>query len=401
MRRLLSGLAAGAVLLAVSPTIGLAETPEEQALRIVRETVIVDGHIDAPYGLEMSFTDLSSGDSGRDFDYEKAMAGGLDAPFMSIYIPSRYAPGPDAAEVAERLIGYVEQMAATAPGKFALAKSVADVRANHAAGLVSLPMGMENGSPIGMDLSKVGYFHDRGIRYITLTHGKANQISDSSYDAQRPNGGLSDFGRDVVAEMNRVGIMVDVAHISDDAFRDVMETSQVPVIASHSSCRHFTPGFERNMSDEMITTLAEKGGVVMINFGSAFLTEQANAYHQARQGTFAAFMEATGQAPESTVWKAFNDAYGQFHAFPYADLNDVLDHIDRVVDLAGIDHVGLGSDFDGVGDSLPTDLKTAADMPNLVRGLLERGYSEEDIRKILSGNVLRVWQQVEDYAAAR
>ena len=223
------------------------ETPAQVAQRLAHELLILDGHVDVPWRLEKiverdgSLTvDVSGAAEDGDFDYPRAQTGGLDAPFMSIYVSPDFEK-KGAKKVADKLIDLVEGMATGAPDKFALAKSVADVQANFAAGKISLPMGMENGAPIEGKLRNVAYFHERGIRYITLAHSKDNHISDSSYDKRHTHGGLSRFGRKVVAEMNRVGIMVDVSHISDQAFDDVMEVSKVPVIASHSSCRHFTP----------------------------------------------------------------------------------------------------------------------------------------------------------------
>ena len=356
------------------------ETPAQMAERIAHETLILDGHIDVPWRLHKAIErdgeltiDVSGPTDDGDFDYPRAKKGGLDAPFMSIYVSPDFEKR-GAKRVADELIGLVEGIVDKAPDKFALAKSVADVEANFADGKISLPMGMENGAPIEHRLANVAYFHERGIRYITLAHSKDNHISDSSYDTRHTHHGLSRFGRKVVAEMNRVGIMVDVSHISDEAFADVMEVTKVPVIASHSSCRHFTPGWERNMSDDMIRRLAEAGGVIQINFGSGFLDGDIR---QARE----AFKESDhGEPPRATV-------------------EHVADHIEHVIELVGVDHVGLGSDFDGLGDSLPEGLGDVSAYPNLLRVLIERGHTEEELRKICSGNVLRVWRAVEDYAS--
>jgi membrane dipeptidase len=261
-------------------------------------------------------------------------------------------------------------------------------------------MGMENGSPLEGDLAALQHFHERGIRYITLAHSLSNHISDSSYDENRQWNGISEFGVEVVHEMNRLGIMVDVSHLSDEAFWQVLEISAVPVIASHSSARHFTPGWERNMSDEMITALAEKGGLIMINFGSAFITEEAHQYSLERWPASRAFVAEHSDMSREDAQKAFAARWEAEHGpMPYASLDDVLDHFDHVVRLVGVDHVGIGSDYDGVGDSLPTGLKDVSAYPNLVEGLLRRGYSEADVRKILGENLLRVWQAIDDYAA--
>jgi membrane dipeptidase len=264
--------------------------------------------------------------------------------------------------------------------------------------MVSLPMGMENGAPL-QTLGDIRRYFDRGIRYVTLTHGEDNQIADSSYAETDTWGGLSPYGREVIAEMNRLGILVDVSHVSDAALEQAVDLSQAPVIASHSSCRHFTPGFERNVSDELIQRLAAAGGVVQVNFGSAFLTEVANAqsvdYFAARGVAFEEQGIEEG-SPEAVAW---DEAYWQERPKAYADVTDVVDHIEHVIQLVGVEHVGIGSDFDGVGDSLPTGLKDVSQYPNLVAELLRRGHSEGDVRLILGENLLRVWERAEQLAA--
>ncbi len=375
-----------------------AETIEARALRLARETLIVDTHVDVPYRLFDEMEDISVRTEKGDFDYPRAKAGGLDAPFMSIYVPAELEEG-GAKEHADALIDMVEKFAADWPEKFAVARSRSDVEAAFAAGKIALPMGMENGAPIESDLANLRHFAQRGIRYITLTHSRNNHICDSSYATEKKWQGLSPFGREVVAEMSRLGIMVDVSHISDDAFYQVMEVAEAPVIASHSSCRKFTPGWQRNMDDDMIRLLAENGGVIQINFGSAFLTPEANAQSSARWGAVRQFAEDNGLAEDDQRVEAFGEEYRTRHPTIFADVTDVVAHIDHVVEIAGIDHVGLGSDFDGVGDSLPTGLKDASEIPNLIRALLDAGYSEVDVGKILSGNLMRVWKQVDEVAA--
>ncbi|PXF62904.1 peptidase M19 [Kangiella spongicola] len=374
----------------------------KQAQEISKKYVIADLHIDVPHRLHDSNEDISVATEGGDFDYPRAIKGGLDAPFMSIYIPANleFEGEGKSFELANELIDNVEAIVAANPDKFALATSPAEVQANFEKGLVSLPMGMENGSPIEGKLENVQYFYDRGIRYITLAHSRSNHLSDSSYDEARPNEGLSEFGKDVVREMNRLGIMVDVSHLSDDAFYDVMEVSTAPVIASHSSVRDFTPGFERNMDDDMIETMAEKGGVIFINFGSTFISQDSIDNNNAYKAAVKTYIESNNLDSEKDAEKirSFTKSYRQRTPFEFADLNDVLDHIDHVVELVGVDYVGLGSDYDGVGDSLPTGLKDVSTYPNLIKGLLERGYSEQDIAKMLSGNLMRVWREVEQVA---
>ena len=379
------------------------EAPIEASARateLARSSIIVDTHIDVPYRLDEEWADISEATDGGDFDYPRAVAGGLNAPFMSIYTPAELQTEGGAKDLAEKLIDMVNEIAAQSPDKFAMAYSPLDIERQFSEGVISLPMGMENGAPIEDKLANVAHFYDRGIRYVTLAHSLSNLISDSSYDDNKQWGGLSEFGVDVVREMNRLGIMVDVSHISDDAFWDVMDITRAPAIASHSSARHFTPGWERNMADDMIVRLAENGGLVMINFGSDFLSKEAYDYSAARREAFTKYVEANGlDAEDEEARRRFREEYEAEHGpYPYATLEQTLDHFDHVVELTSVDHVGIGSDYDGVGDSLPVGLKDVSSYPNLIEGLLRRGYSEEDIRKILGENLLRVWREVEDIA---
>lgn len=382
----------------------------ERSRALARRLIIADGHIDTPHRLIEKLgpdgepsEDVSQRTPKGDFDHPRAVEGGLDVAFMSIYLPSSYQKSGGAKAYADTLIDLVEKLARKSPEKFALAYSVEEARRNSREGKVSFALGMENGAGIEDRLENVAHFHRRGVRYITLTHSEDNLLSDSSYSppGSRTWKGLSPFGRQVVREMNRLGIMVDVSHLSDEAILQVLEVSKVPVIASHSSCRQLTPGWERNLSDELIRAVAQRGGVVMINFGSNFLTRQAHAFSdELRKKVLAYAAERkleVGHPEVEAYWQALVREQG----FPYARVEDVADHIDHVVKLAGIDHVGLGSDFDGVGDTLPTGLKDVSAYPNLFRVLLERGYSEADIEKVASGNVFRVWQQAESYAASQ
>ena len=377
-----------------------ATSTTDKANEINQKYIIADLHVDVPYRLEEQYADVTLATEGGDFDYPRAKSGGLDAPFMSIYIPADIeAAGGDSTAVANKLIDSVEAIVNSAPKKFALAYSTDQVKDNFNKGLISLPMGMENGAPIAGDLANLKHFYDRGIRYITLSHSLSNHISDSSYDQARPAQGLTDFGKELVVAMNDIGVMVDVSHISDLAFYDVMATSQTPVIASHSSARVFTPGFERNMDDNMIKLLAANGGVIFINFGSTFVLQASRQSYDDYQAALDAYLKTNNLKDDSDEANAFTASYRKTNPFVFADLNAVLDHFDHVVKIAGIDHVGIGSDYDGVGDSLPTGLKDVSTYPNLIAGLLGRGYSEADIEKILSANLMRVWQQVEKFAA--
>jgi membrane dipeptidase len=370
-----------------------------RAQNLAQQFIIVDTHIDIPYRLKMHWEDISQRTPDGDFDYVRAKQGGLNAPFMSIYIPSEYEARGGSKALADTLIDMVEKFASDWPKKFAIARSVADVTAQFKQGKISLCMGMENGSPIEHNLDNVKHFYDRGIRYITLAHGQRNHISDSSYDSTRVWKGLSFFGRRVVREMNRVGIMVDVSHLSDDAFYEIINITKAPVIASHSCCRSFTPGFERNMSDDMIKLLAQNDGVIMIAFGSSFVSSEYQHREDEGRKEIMAYLRSKNLTFGDPEAREYIRQYRKDHPITYADVSEVVDHIDHVVKLAGVDHVGFGSDFEGVGDSLPTGLKDVSHYPNIIYELLKRGYSDKDIQKICGGNLLRVWSRVQELAA--
>jgi len=380
-----------------------AVTVEQLAVKIAKENIIIDTHIDVPYRLEHEYEDVSKATAQGDFDYPRAVKGGLDAPFMSIYIPSKLQKTGGSKVLADKLIDDVEKIVQQSPEKFSLAYSTTQVKDNFSKGLISLPMGMENGSPIEGDLANLQHFYNRGIRYITLAHAKTNHISDSSYDENRPAQGLTDFGKNLIVEMNNIGVMVDISHVSDQAFYQVMEISKVPVIASHSSARFFTPDFERNMSDEMITLLAKNGGVIQMTFSGIFTSKTFREQSAAYKLVKADFIKTNNLDEELEADKskidAFEEAYELEKPYDVGTLDLVLDHFEHVINLVGIEHVGIGSDFDGVSGILPETLKDVASYPNLIAGLLKRGYSEEEIIKLLSGNLMRVWQQVEVYAA--
>ncbi len=364
-----------------------------EAQRIAQQYLLVDTHIDVPYRLQEHWEDVSQATAKGEFDYPRAKKGGLNAPFMSVYIPASYEKTGGGELLANQLIDSMEALVGRAPDKFAMAYRSDDLAAQFKQGKISLALGMENGTPINGKLENLRHFYQRGIRYITLAHSESNHIADSSYDLRRPHKGLSPFGEQVVAEMNKLGMMIDISHVSDAAFYKVLSLTKAPVIASHSSLRAFVPGFERNMDDKMIQALAKNGGVIQINFGSSFVISQANQWGLQLK----AAAKAAGKSSDDEVFRA---EYLAKHPYPFANVETVLKHIDHVVQLVGIDHVGIGSDFDGVGDSLPDGLKDVSMYPNLIEGLLKRGYSEADIVKIMSGNLLRVWRQVEAVAAA-
>ena len=387
--------------------------PPSAALRaradsLARAAVLVDGHVDLPYRLkvagfrfakEYTGIPLDSGGEG-DFDYVRARRGGLDAPFMSIYIPSA-EQGPNrygGRALADSLIDMVEAVAAAHP-QFAVATHPDSVRAQFARGVMSLPMGMENGAPLAYP-EDVAHFARRGIRYVTLTHALDNHICDSSYDTTGTWGGLSPYGALLLDELTARGIMIDISHVSDSAAYQVLRRVDVPVIASHSSLRHFTPDFERNMPDSMLGELARNGGVVMINFGSTFLDAEVAAERNRLREEAGALLEARGLAFGDEAAVPILDSLEAVTELPFADVELVADHVDRAVRLAGVGHVGFGSDYDGVGDSLPTGLKDVGDYPNLLAVLLGRGYTPAEVAGFMGGNVLRVWDAVAARAAA-
>ena len=368
------------------------------ARKLAQDAIIVDTHIDAPTELMKQWVDLGV-DQPREFDFPKARAGGLDVAFMSIYTSSGQDDDGSAWNIANRMIDAVDSLAFRHPEKFALLRSPREVEALRRLDLVLLPLGMENGAPIGNDIGKLKFFFERGVRYITLTHSANNRIADSSYAIEKKWNGLSPFGREVVAEMNRLGMMIDVSHLSDAAVAQSVELSRTPVVATHSALRHFTPGFERNLSDELAKTIAAKDGVIQLPVGNAFVDPKSAAKTQAYFLDYNEYLQRHAAGKTTQTVAEFDAAWDIANPPLPVKMEAVLDQIDYGVKLVGIDHIGIGSDFDGVGGALPEGLKTAADYPNLIAGLQARGYSDSDLRKILGGNLLRVWRAVETAAA--
>jgi membrane dipeptidase len=368
-----------------------------EAREIAASTIIVDTHIDVPYRVENGYVDVTEATEGGDFDWPRAVAGGLDAPFMSIYIPADVDAADEGEALGLRLIDHVEAIVARAPDRFGLARSPQEVVANWREGRISLPMGMENCGPM-RDLGAPARWAERGIRYCSLAHSRSNALSDSSYDINEQWQGLSPLGRDMVGALNAAGIMVDVSHLSDAATRQVLELSAVPVIASHSSARHFVPGFQRNLDDAMLGEIGAQGGVVMVNIGSTFLSLASRRSQETARFDFQQWLRETGETRDSEAARAWLAERAEREPFRRATLDEVLDHFDHIVAVAGIDAVGIGTDYDGVGDTLPDNMMDVAAYPHLVAGLLARGYDRAEIAKVLSGNLLRVWRAADAYA---
>jgi membrane dipeptidase len=390
------------VLMLMAGNVGAGERPDtllERARQFARRAILVDTHIDAPYRLSAAREDVRGRTSRGEFDYVRAREGGLDVAFMSVYTPPLLEGSGHAGKKADSLIASVESLAASAPDKFVVVRSVADVRRESGRGRVLLALGMENGSPIEGTLENVRRYYDLGIRYITVAHAKSNHLADASYDPERRWGGLSPFGREVIREMNHLGIMVDISHLSDSAALQAVRMSRAPVIASHSSCRSFTPGFERNISDELIRGVAASDGVVQINFSSIFLDDAFRLQEEGEKKEITEHLARSGVRPDSREARLYVDDYHHVHPLPFPTVARVADHIDHVVKLVGIDHVGFGSDFDGAGDTFPIGLKDVAQYPNLIAELMRRGYSDAELRKICGENLLRVWSAVERCAA--
>ncbi len=379
----------------------------EKARAIHERSLVIDTHIDIPLRILRRGVDVGTRLPDGHFDLVRAKEGGLDAAFWAVYVASDYnKPGTwegakgGAYERANLIISTIDSVVQANSDRAALARTPEEVRRIVAEGKHAVCMGMENGAPVEGDLDKLRHFFDRGIRYITLTHAKDNHISDSSYDTRHTHKGLTEFGRELVREMNRLGMMVDISHVSDDAFWQVLEISRAPVIASHSSLRRFHD-MERNMSDSMMVALAKHGGVMQYNFGSFFVSgewaKEMDAWREKYGKEFSALKKKYEHDPVAR--KQAEEKFLAEHPAPTVSIDDVVEQIDYAVKLMGIDHVGLGSDYDGVG-AVPVGLDDVSTYPALTEKLLARGYTEADIRKLNGENLLRVWQACIDTAAA-
>jgi membrane dipeptidase len=361
---------------------------------IHRRAIIVDGHCDTPYRLLRHNVHLDEHDTEAQADLKTLKEGGVTASFFAAYVPPFYA-NRGAADFARRLIRMIHAEVARRPDELVFCTDSAGIRAAKRDHKLALMIGVEGGHAIEDSLDVLRELYDSGARYMTLTHVNTNNWCDSSGDAAR-HGGLTDFGRTVVRTMNDLGMIVDVSHISDDAFRHVLETTRVPVVATHSSCRALCR-HPRNMTDDMLRELGRNGGVCMINFFSAFISDavaQVIMHAQKRPKNGGDPTGGTEELPDDrTDWDSYLEWF-QTLGCPVATLDQVADHIFHAADVAGIDHVGIGSDFDGV-PSLPEGLDTAAGLPALTARLIERGMSTSDVEKVLGGNFLRALEQIE------
>ena len=360
--------------------------------KLHRQSIIVDGHCDSPYRMLRHNVHLDEHDTEAQVDLRSLRESGITASFFAAYVPPFYA-GRGAAQFAYRLIELIQSETARLDELVLCRDSDCVVEAKRD-GKIAIMIGVEGGHAIEDSLDILRDFYNRGARYMTLTHVNTNNWCDSSGDSGR-HGGLTDFGRTVVNTMNDIGMIVDVSHISDNAFFQVIETTRTPVVATHSSCRALCR-HPRNMTDDMLRALGRNGGVCMINFFSAFVNDDVAKVimHAQKRVRNPSGTGGTEEMPnDATDWDEFLKWY---HALdcPVAKLDDVVDHIIHAGEVAGIDHVGIGSDFDGV-PALPAELQTAASLPMVTERLLQRGVSDTDVAKILGGNFMRAFRAIE------
>ena len=357
-----------------------------------RRAIIVDGHCDTPYRLFRHNVHLDEHDPEAQADLRSLQESGITATFFASYVPPAYA-GRGAADFARLLIDVIETEARRRPDSVVLCTGSKGIRDAKRDGKLALMIGVEGGHAIEDSLDILRELYDRGARYLTLTHVNTNNWCDSSGDAPRHNG-LTDFGRDVVRNMNDLGMIVDISHVSDPAYYAVLETTRVPVVATHSSCRAIC-NHPRNMTDDMLRDLARNGGVCMINFFSAFISNDvAQAMKNAAKPAKGSGLGGTEEMPDDrTDWDTYLAWFNSL-GMPRATLDQVADHVIHAAEVAGIDHVGIGSDFDGV-PALPDGLTDAGMLPALTARLSERGMRDDDIEKVLGSNFMRVFEAVE------
>lgn len=350
---------------------------------------VLDSHCDTPSQI-LRLRDLSLDNDHAHVDFPKLKRGGVDGAFFALYVPGNLET-EEAFEYSQRLLEGVERAVEANSSSVAFATDSAQAFSNKQEGRFSVFLGLENGSPIGNSFDRLKWFYDRGVRYVTLCHSSDNQICDSCASKVKRWGGLSPFGKELVAEMNRLGILIDVSHISDASFYDVLKYSDRPVVATHSCCRALCP-HPRNMTDDMIRSLASAGGVIQINFYPLFLdsgfAEVLSGSGLEEKGGYVEkeFINDPSDPLKRAAWNRIQD---EIQALPRPSFKLIADHIDHVVALAGIDHVGIGSDFDGI-EVTPEGMEDISMMPKLFEELRSRGYSESDLEKIASGNFFRI-----------
>jgi membrane dipeptidase len=384
------------LLLLIMPTLAAAQSISDQAKKLQSTSIVIDTHDDTTQRLLDPKFDLSLRHSDGNIDIPRMKEGGLSAIFFSIWISSKIL-GPDAVKQALDQIDAVRETVRKNPNDLMLATSAADIREAKKQHKIAVLIGVEGGHMMGNDLSVLRTFAALGVRYMTLTHMDNNEWADSSTDKPAHNG-LTDFGKDVIREMNRLGIIVDISHVSDKTFYDAIATSKAPVFASHSSCRAICNA-ARNMTDDMIRDLAKYGGVIQINYHVGFLSQEFRDYEKAHPEAEKEITEEVkkrcgdNEACKLTTGDQVVRDSMQAGKLPKVNWTVIIDHIDHAVKIAGVDHVGLGSDFDGA--VMPLGMQDVTHIPQITDALLKKGYSESDIRKILGENTLRVLSQVE------
>src|SRR5256714_14013969 len=374
-----------------------ADGLSERARKLHFSCIVVDTHDDTTQRLLDSKFDLGTRSSAGSIDIPRMREGNIGAIFFSIWMPSKVT-GPDAVNRAIVQIDAVREQVRKHPNDLVLATTAAEIRDAHKQGKIAALLGVEGGHMINSDLGVLRTFAALGVRYMTLTHSGNDEWADSSTDKAVHNG-LTDFGKDVVCEMNRLGVIVDISHVSDKTFYDALAVSKAPLLASHSSCRALCDA-PRNMTDQMIKDLAAKGGVIQINYHVGFLSQEfRNAEKNDPKINEAIAQEVTkrcGDTNEGCMLIEGDRVTREYVAkgvLPRVDYTKIFGHIDHAVKLAGIDHVGLGSDFDGA--NMPYGMEDATKLPKITEALLQEGYSDGDVKKILGENTLRLMSDVE------
>jgi len=366
-----------------------------RAKKLHFSSIVVDTHDDTTQRFLDGKFDIAQRHAEGSIDLPRMREGGLDAIFFSIWLPSKIT-GTDAVSRALAQIEAVRDQVRTHPKDVSLATTAAEVRASHQEGKIAALMGVEGGHMINSDLDVLRKFASLGVRYMTLTHSGNDEWADSSTDKPAHNG-LTDFGKDVVREMNRLGVIVDISHVSDKTFYDALEISKAPMIASHSSCRAICDA-PRNMTDQMMKDLAAKGGVVQINYHVGFLSQEFRNAEKANPEINKAIGQEVqkrcgdNEACQLLEGDRLTREYVEQGKLPRVDWTKIIEHIDYAVKVAGVDHVGLGSDFDGA--NMPYGMEDASKLPKITDALLRKGYSEGDVKKILGENTLRVMAEV-------